>query len=96
MKYVRLVFGLALLPLCTWLGSLVPLGTGSGIVIGLLLGFVLSYLYLRLFLAYGLGHQHQVNGEGNQQAGENTPFSLLEAGPPLWWHQDILPPSGSH
>ena len=89
MKYLRLVFGLALLPLCTWLGSLVPFGTGSGIVIGFFLGMVLSYLYL--YLTYSSSHQQQVNGEENQQARETNTFNVWEAAPPPW-HQNDIPP----
>lgn len=77
MKQLRVIFGLALVPLCAWLGSFVHIGTGNGIVIGFVLGIVLSYL----FFAYGPGHrkrqlptsyylnnQNQDNGGFNQQA----------------------------
>ena len=54
MKHFRLIFGLALIPIGTILGSLVPIGRGgSGIIIGFVVGCVLSCL----FLIYGPGHK---------------------------------------
>jgi hypothetical protein len=41
MKHLRLALGLALIPLCALLGSVVPIGTGSGTIIGLVLGVAL-------------------------------------------------------
>lgn len=52
MKRLRLVFGLALVPLCMLLGSFIAIGGGSAIVIGFIVGVALSYL----FLTYGPGH----------------------------------------
>ena len=76
MKHLRLIFGLALVPLCTLIGIFIPLGRGSAVVIGLVLGIVLSYLFLTygpgkksaLPTSYYLSHQHQANGGINQQA----------------------------
>jgi hypothetical protein len=91
MKHLRLVLGLALIPLCALLGSIVPIGTGSGTVIGLVLGIALSYLFLtygpgrkksQLPTSYYLDHQHEVNGGVNQQAIENTTLSAREAARP--------------
>jgi hypothetical protein len=53
MKYFRLIFGLALIPIGAFLGSFVPIGKGSGIIIGFVVGFALSCL----FLIYGPGHK---------------------------------------
>jgi hypothetical protein len=54
MKHFRLIFGLALIPIGAFLGSFVPIGKGgSGIIIGFVVGSVLSYL----FLIYGPGHK---------------------------------------
>ena len=54
MKHFRLVFGLALIPIGAFLGSFVPIGKGgSGIIIGFVVGSVLSFL----FLIYGPGHK---------------------------------------
>ncbi len=91
MNHLRLVLGLALIPLCALLGSIVPIGTGSGTVIGLVLGIALSYLFLtygpgrkksHLPTSYYLDHQHEVNGGVNQQAIENTTLSAREAARP--------------
>jgi hypothetical protein len=99
MKHLRVVFGLALIPLCTWFGSVVPVGTGSGIVIGFVLGMTLSYLFLtygpghpksQFPTSYYLSHQHQVNGGVNQQVIENATLSAREAAQPS---QDVF---GSH
>src|SRR6266852_2676181 len=88
MKHVRVVLGLALIPLCALLGSFVPVGTGSGIIIGFVLGIALSYLFLtygpgrkksQLPTSYYLNHQHQDNGGVNQQAIENNTLSAREA-----------------
>ena len=98
MKHLRWAFGLALIPLCTWLGSLVPLGTGSAIIIGFILGITLSYLFLiygpghkksQLPTSYYLNHQHQVNGGVNQQTIETNTLSAREAVPPPWHHWEI-------
>jgi hypothetical protein len=87
MKQLRLVLGLALILLCTWLGSLIPVGTGSGIVIGFIGGMTLSYLLLTygpghtkssLPTSYFLGPQHQDNGGINQQSLENATLSARE------------------
>ena len=57
MKHFRLIFGLALIPIGAFLGSLVPIGKGgSGIIIGFVVGSVLSYL----FLIYGPGHKNHL------------------------------------
>jgi len=88
MKQLRLVLGLALIPLCVWLGNFVPLGTGSGIIIGLVLGGVVSYLFLTygpghkkspLPTSYYLNHQHEINGGLNEQAIVNATLSGREA-----------------
>jgi hypothetical protein len=87
MKQLRLVLGLVLIPLCAWLGSLFPIGTGSGIVIGFIGGMTLSYLLLTygpghtkspLPTSYSLGSQHQDNGGINHQALENATLSARE------------------
>jgi hypothetical protein len=93
MKHLRLIPGLALILLCAWLGSFVPLGTGSGIIIGLVLGIVLSYLLFtygpgrkksQFPTSYYLNHQHQNNSGVNQQVIENATLSAREAArPPL-------------
>jgi hypothetical protein len=91
MKHLRLILGLALIPLCALLGSFVPIGTGSGTIIGLVVGIVLSYLLLTygpgrkkspLPTSYYLTHQHEVNGGVNQQAIENTTLRAREAARP--------------
>lgn len=91
MKQLRLVLSLALISLCAWLGSFVPLGIGSGIIIGLVVGIVLSYLFLTygpgrkkspLPTSYYLTHQHEINGGVNQQAIENTTLRAREAARP--------------
>ena len=91
MKQLRLVLGLALIPLCAWLSSFVPLGTGSGVIIGLVLGVALSYLFLTYGpgrkkspfpTSYYLNHQHEVNGGLNEQAIVNATLSSREAASP--------------
>ena len=53
MKHFRLIVGLVLIPIGAFLGSFVPIGTGSGIILGFVVGIALSYL----FLIYGPGHK---------------------------------------
>jgi hypothetical protein len=88
MKQLKLIAGLALIPLCAWLGSFIPLGTGSGIIIGLVLGIVLSYLFLAYApgrkkspfpTSYYLTHQHEVDAGFNEQAIVNASLSAHEA-----------------
>ncbi|HLX57892.1 MAG TPA: hypothetical protein VKR83_12785 [Ktedonobacteraceae bacterium] len=80
MKYLKLVFGLALIPIGVLLGSFVPIGAGSGILIGFLVGIVLSYFFLtygpgrkksQLPGSYYLNHDQQLNGGINQRAMED-------------------------
>ncbi len=87
MKHLRVILGLALIPLCALLGSFVPIGTGSGTLIGLVIGMALSYLFLtygpgrkksHLPTSYYLNHQHEVNGGVNQEAIENATLSARE------------------
>ena len=87
MKRLRLALGLALIPLCTGIGSFVPIGTGNGIIIGLVIGILLSFLFLtygpgsnknQLPTSYYLNHQHQLNGGANQQAIENDTLGARE------------------
>ncbi len=88
MNHLRMILGLILIPLCAWLGSWIPIATGNGTIIGVVVGIALSYL----FLTYGPGHkksqlptsylltqQHQDNNGINQQAIENTTLSAREA-----------------
>lgn len=91
MRHLRLILGLALIPLCALLGSVVPIGTGSGTTIGLVVGIALSYLFLtygpgrkqsQLPTSYDLNHQHEVNRGVNQQAIENATLSAREAARP--------------
>jgi hypothetical protein len=57
MKHFRLIFGLALIPIGAFLGYFVPIGNGgSGIIIGFVVGCVLSYL----FLIYGPGYKNHL------------------------------------
>jgi uncharacterized membrane-anchored protein YhcB (DUF1043 family) len=93
MNHLRVILGLALIPLCAWLLSFVPIATGSGTIIGLVVGIALSYLFLaygpgrkksQLPTSYFLTQQHQDNGAVNQQAIENATLSAREAAqPPL-------------
>src|ERR1700726_2501252 len=98
MKHLRLVLGLALIPLCAWLGSFVPIGTGSRTIIGLVVGIALCYLLITygpgrkkspLPTSYYLKHQHQANGGVNQQAIENATLKAREATRPNW--QELYP-----
>ena len=88
MKHLRVLFGLALIPLCAWMGSLVSIGGGSGVVLGAVLGMTLSFLFLtygpgransRYPSSYYLDHDHQLNGGVNQQAIDNTASGAREA-----------------
>jgi hypothetical protein len=100
MKHFRLIFGLALIPSSAFLGSFVPIGTGSGILIGFVVGIALSYLFLiygpghkknQLPTSYYLNHLHQLNGGMNQQAMEDTASGAQEEDrSPLIYNQ---PPS---
>ncbi len=88
MKHLRVIFGLALIPLCTLLGSFIPIGAGSGIVIGFVVGIALSYLFFtyapghrksQLPTSYYLGHQYQNNGGINEQALTDATLGAQEA-----------------
>lgn len=88
MKLLRGIFGLALVPLCVLLGSFIPIGAGSGLVIGLVVGIVLSYLFFtygpghrksQLPTTYYLQHQHQFNGGANEQTFTNGTLGAQES-----------------
>ncbi len=92
MKYVRWFFGLALIPLCTLLGSFIAIGTGNGMVVGFVLGIVFSYLFFsygpghkkqQLPTTYTLDHRHDENGGANQSAVEQATLRAREAGNPF-------------
>ena len=101
MKRLRLVFGLALIPLCIVIGSFIRIGDGSGVIVGLVLGIVLSYF----FLTYGpgsgkksplptssyLNQHHQVNGGANQQTIENESVRAREAALEIELHMQNQP-----
>ena len=76
MKHLTILFDLALIPLCAFLGSLVPIGAGNGFVLGLFLGIVLLCLILtygsgrkktRFSTSYYLNQHHQDNAGTNQE-----------------------------
>ncbi len=87
MKRFRLVPGLALVPICAFIGSFIRIGAGSGVIVGLVLGIVLSYLFLiygpgkknPLPTSYYLNQHHQMNGGVNPQVIENNTLSAREA-----------------
>lgn len=93
MNHLRVILGLALIALCAWIGSGVPIATGNGTIIGLMVGIALSYLFFaygpgpkksQMPRSYWLKQPHQDNGGINQQVIENTTLSAREAAqPPL-------------
>ncbi len=94
MKHLRVVLGLALILLCALLGSFVPLGTGSGTIIGLVLGSALAYLFLthgpgrktsQLPTSCDLNYRHQVNGGVNQKKNQLVKILLVFTASFLLW-----------
>lgn len=86
MKLLRLLLGLACLPLCVFIGSLIPIGAGNGLIVGLFLGIVLSCLFFMYGpgkkgpfpTSYYLNQYHQMNGGVNRRAIENNTLSAWE------------------
>jgi hypothetical protein len=87
MNHLRVLLGLALIPLCAWIGSCVPIATGNGTIIGLVVGIALSYLFFacgpgrnksHLPTSYWLNQRHQPTGEREHHlertGGGPTPF----------------------
>ena len=46
MRYAKIALGLGLLVLCVIVGALIPIGKGSAVVIGFVVGLVLCYFVL--------------------------------------------------
>ena len=80
MRRLKIVIGLALIPLGVLLGSFLPLGGGSAAIIGGLVGLVLCCVFLSLPTkhavtgptAFRTTSQHQDNGGLNQRAIEQA------------------------
>ncbi|MBA2680569.1 MAG: hypothetical protein H0U76_19505 [Ktedonobacteraceae bacterium] len=88
MKHLRLLFSLALVPLCTFLSSFIAIRAGSAVFIGLVVGIALSYLFFtygpshskdKYPKSYYLNQQHQLNGGVNQQVMEDATLHSQEA-----------------
>ena len=83
MKYIKLIFGLGLIPLGVFIGSYISIGAGNAAILGGIFGGILCCI---LFWSgshwsgsYSLDEQHQVNNNVNKQAIDNTLRSVQEA-----------------
>ena len=80
---MKLIFGLGLIPLGVFVGSLISIGEGSAAVLGGILGIVLCCILFwsgsRRRISYSREEQHQINSNVDKQAIENTMRSIREA-----------------
>lgn len=75
MRYAKIALGVGLLVLCVVVGAFIPIGSGSAIVIGGVVGLALCYwvLYQKRFWTTALG-----GGEVNQQAIQEKTLDMQE------------------
>jgi hypothetical protein len=80
MRYAKAILGLGLFVLCVVVGAFIPIGGGSAIVIGGLVGLVLCYLVLsqKRFLSASSGAD-EGRGEVDQKAIQQKSQSIQEA-----------------
>ena len=95
-----MILGLGLIPLCIIVGSFIPIGGGSAMFIGFIVGIALSYVFFTygpgrkknaLPTTYYLSQQQQLNGGVNQHAVDVSTLSAHEAVSPPVHH-----PHGFH
>lgn len=77
MKYLKLILGLALIPLGIFIGSFIHLGRGTGAIIGGILGGVLCCVLF--WGSYSLDEQHRVSRNVNKEALDEKLLSVQEA-----------------
>ncbi len=75
MRYRKIALGLGLLVVCIVVGAFIPIGSGSAIVVGFLVGLVLCYwaLYQKRFWTTLPG-----GGEVNQKAIQEKTLDMQE------------------
>ena len=75
MRYRKIALGLGLLVACIVVGAFIPIGSGSAIVVGFLVGLVLCYwvLYQKRFWTTAAG-----GGEVNQKAIQEKTLDMQE------------------
>jgi hypothetical protein len=81
MKYMKVIVGLALIPLGVLIGSFISIGGGSVAIFGGILGGILCYILLYRLHWRGsdsLNEQYQLNNV-DEQSIENTVRSVNEA-----------------
>ncbi len=88
MKFIKVMVGLGLIPLCIFIGGYIPIGDGNAAIIGGIIGCILCFIVIsygsrgkRAFWtrSNSLEEQHQVNNNVNKQAIDNTLRGVQEA-----------------
>jgi predicted RND superfamily exporter protein len=76
MQYRKIALGMGLLVVCIVVGAFIPIGTGSAVLIGFVVGLVLCYgvLYQKRFWTTSPG-----GGEVNQKAIQEKTLNIQEA-----------------
>ena len=84
MKYLKVIAGLGLIPLCVIAGSFISIGGGNGAVLGGILGLILCCIliwsaWLHWPGSASLDELYQDNSEKQKQAIDDTVRSMREA-----------------
>lgn len=79
MRYAKSILGLGVFVLCVVVGAFIPIGGGSAIVIGCLVGMILCYLVLsqKRFWSNSSGADDG-SGEVNQKAIQEKTLDIQE------------------
>jgi hypothetical protein len=83
MKYLKVIVGLGLIPLCVFVGSFISLGGGNGAILGGILGVILCcMLFWSSWLHWpgsaSLDELYMDNSDKKKQAIDNTVRSMRE------------------
>lgn len=76
-KYLKVMLGLALIPLGIFVGSFIHLGRGTGAILGGIIGVILCCVLF--WGTYSLEEQHRVRDNVNKQAIDDALLRVQES-----------------